>query len=208
MPIAKSLPGLVCFAISLLGAPTVKGETVSAIGAHQPILVVNKNVNPRNQLVVYTKQAVDGSFLMNPADRNRPLLDFYWLMDGRNYKPVNGLIKSEIRRRFACQSLPGASASHFTIEIRDLKEVNADLRDPKVDVYARRTRGISDVEAQISLGPSDGYMRIKLSSIYTEGATFPPAVHAVTLKGEEIVNGKLTGKKVTRRYDAKSRSND
>jgi hypothetical protein len=45
-------------------------------------------------------------------------------------------------------------------------------------------------------------MRIRLSSIYTEGRAFPPAVYSVTLKGEEIVNGKPTGRKVVRKYNA------
>jgi hypothetical protein len=49
-------------------------------------------------------------------------------------------------------------------------------------------------------------MRIKLSSIYTEGRAFPPTVDAVTLKGEEIVNGNLTGRKITRKYSASGRS--
>jgi len=85
----------------------------------------------------------------------------------------------------------------------DLKEVDSDIREPKVDVYARGGDGARDVEAQMTLGPSDGNMRIRLSSIYTEGRAFPPAVFSVTLKGEEIVNGKPTGKLVSRKYNAK-----
>ena len=48
-------------------------------------------------------------------------------------------------------------------------------------------------------------MRIKVASIYTEGRAFPPAVYSVTLKGEEIVNGKVSSKKVVRKYFAKDK---
>ena len=76
-----------------------------------------------------------------------------------------------------------------------------------MDVYASGTGGARDVEAQMNLGPSDGNMRIKLSSIHTEGRAFPPGVYR-NFKGRgEIVDGKLTGKKIARKYDAKDRLN-
>jgi hypothetical protein len=46
-------------------------------------------------------------------------------------------------------------------------------------------------------------MRIRVTSIYTDGRAFPPAVFSVTVKGEEIVHGRLTGKKVSWTYGAK-----
>ena len=66
---------------------------IPEVGVHQPILVVEKNVNPQNLMVIYTKVDAKGLFLANPADQDRPVFDFYWLMDGKNYKPVNGMIK-------------------------------------------------------------------------------------------------------------------
>ena len=200
MPIHK-----VSLVISLLAVSMLRAEVrnIPEVGAHQPILVVRKSVNPQNLMVIYTKVDANGRFLANPAAQDRPVFDFYWLMDGKDYKPVNILIKNEIGRRFECQSSAGGRATHFVINVNDLKEVNSDIKEPKVDVYANGSGGARDVEAQMTLGPSDGNMRIKLSSIYTEGRAFPPAVHSVTLKGEEIVNGKLTGKEVARKYDAK-----
>lgn len=203
MPIRKASLAVALLAASMLRVATAEVTDIPELGAHQPILVVGKNVNPQNIMVIYTKVGADGRFLTNPADRGRPVFDFYWLMDGKTYKPVNGTIKKEIRRRFECQPSPSDRASHFVINVNDLKEVNADLKDPKVDVYATGSSGARDVEAQMTLGPSDGNMRIKLSSIYTEGRALPPAVYSVTLKGEEIVDGKVTGKKVVRRYEAK-----
>ncbi|MEP6668632.1 MAG: hypothetical protein ABJF10_05735 [Chthoniobacter sp.] len=180
---------------------------IPEIGAHAPVLVVGKNVHPENLMVVYTKVDANGRFLTDPEKRNQPLFDFYWLMNGRNYKPVNGLLKNEIRKRLELQAIPGGSATHFAINLNDLKEVTTDIAPPKMDVYVSATAGVPEVEAQMNLGPSDGNMRIKLSSIYTQGRAFPPAVYSVTLKGEEIVNGKPTGRKVARKYEGKDKPN-
>ncbi len=179
---------------------------IPEIGAHEPILTVEKNVHPGNKMVVYTKVDESGRFVPDPANRQRPMLDFYWLIDGRNYKPVNPMIKSEITKRLACQWSAGERAGHFVVDVNDLKEVKSDIRDPKMDIYASESGGAPKVEAQMNLGPSDGNMRIRLSSIYTEGRAFPPAVNAVTLRGEELVNGSPTGRKVTRRYFAAGRA--
>ncbi len=192
------------FVASALSVGSAEVAIIPAIGAHLPILTVEKNVHPANKMVVYTKVDASGRFAVDPAKGNRPMLDFYWLMDGRNYKPVNGMIKSEIGKRFIPQWSLDNRGGHFIVDVADLKEVKSDIRDPKMDIYANATGG--GVEAQMNLGPSDGNMRIRLSSIYTEGRAFPPAVESVTLKGEEIVNGSLTGKKVSRRYAAAGRS--
>ena len=192
---------------SVLPPAAVAGEDISAIGPHKPILIVEKNVNPQNVMVIYTKIDANGRFTRNAEDGNRPVFGFYWLMDGKTYKPVNRMIKTEIRKRFENQWSPGGRAAHFTINVNDLKEVNCDIKVPKVDVYARESDNAPAVEAQMNLGPSNGNMRIRLSSIRTEGRAFPPAVHSVTLKGEEIVNGLPTGKKVIRKYEAESGSN-
>jgi hypothetical protein len=203
MPIRNVSLAISLLAVSMLRVAAAEVTHIPEVGVHQPILTVAKNVNPQNLMVVYTKLDASGRFLADPADRERPVFNFYWLMNGKNYKPVNRLIKSEIRGRFECQSSPSDRATHFVIIVNDLKEVNSDLKEPKVDVYASGSGGARDVEAQMTLGPSDGNMSIKLSSIYTEGRALPPAVYAVTLKGEEIVNGKLTGKQVVRKYEAR-----
>jgi hypothetical protein len=180
---------------------------IPEIGAHQPILIVEKNVHPQNRMVVYTKIDADGYFQADPSSPDRPLLDFYWLMDGKTYKPVNPLIKSEIRKRLELQATPNGRATHFVININDLKEVNSDIKKPKVRVSIGGTADARNVDAEMNLGPSDNNVRIRVSSIYTEGRAFPPAVYSVTLKGEEITDGKLDGKIVTRKYEGKDKPN-
>lgn len=202
--IALALSILTSFALQLDAAETA---LIPEIGAHLPILTVEKNVHPENRMIVYTKVDANGRFVAAPDNPSQPLLDFYWLMDGKTYKPVNPLIKIEIRKRLEVQAPLVAGATHFAININDLKEVRSDINQPKVDVSLRGTPESREVEAQMNLGPSNGNMRIKVSSIHTEGRAFPPAVYSVTLNGEEIANGKPTGKKITRKYDAASSSN-
>jgi hypothetical protein len=191
------------FLVFVLRASGGEVAHIPEIGAHLPILIVQKNVNPQNRMVIYTKADRAGRILTDPKNRDRPVFDFYWLMDGKSYKPVNRLIKTEIRKRFQCQSGASDGVSRFTVHMNDLKEVNADMVDPKMDVYVTEENGAQKVEARMTLGPSDGNMRIKLNSLYTEGRAFPPAVKSVTLQGEEVVDGVPTGNKVTRKYDAK-----
>lgn len=202
-PFAKAWPAISVLLFSSIRIFASEAGKIPEVGTHSPILTVGKNVHPQNLMVVYTKVDRSGRFLKKPGDPERPVFDFYWLMDGKNYKPVNGMIKSEIGKRLEYQSGSANRANHFVVNVNDLKEVQCDIKEPRIDVYAKGGGGAADVEAQMNLGPSDGNMRIRLSSIYTEGRAFPPAVYAVTLKGEEIVDGKPTGKKVARRYSAK-----
>jgi hypothetical protein len=196
--------------IATLGALALCGDAaetarVPEAGAQRQILVVEKNVHPENLMVVYTKVDADGHFVPDPDRPSQPMLDFYWLMDGKKFKPVNPLIKSEIRKRLAIRPDSTDGPTRFAVNVNDLKEVACDIEQPKMDIYVNGSGNDRDVEAQMNLGPSDGNMRIKVSSIYTEGRAFPPAVYSVTLKGEEIVNGKVSAKKIVRKYYAKDR---
>lgn len=175
---------------------------IPEVGNHEPILIVEKNVNPQNKLVVYTK--VDGNGRIQTDGSSRPVLDFYWLMGGRNYKPVNGLIKGEIRKRFVSQWGGGDRSSRFVVEMNDLKEVDCDIKDPKLEVFTGEN---GEIEAMMNLGPSDGNKRIRVKSIYTEGRTMPPTVDSVTVKGEEVADNNSSGKKVSRTYHAAGKKN-
>lgn len=197
----------VCLAFSVFVAMSSYVESsevvnIQEIGAHQPILIVEKNVNPQNKMVVYTKVDANGRIV---ADGDLPLLDFYWLMDGKNYKPVNIKINKEIRERFTAQWSSKDRTGHIMLNMNDLKEMKSDLKETMMEVYAKKTRNGMSVEAQMNLGPSDENMRIMLSGIYTEGRAFPPSVESITLKGEKVVKGEATGKMVSRKYESAAR---
>jgi len=206
-PLRAIFPALLAFVILAFPLAAAEIMKIAEIGAHEPILIVRKNVHPQNLMVVYTKVDASGHFLPDPDNPSRPILDFYWLMDGKAFKPVNGLIKNEIRKRLELQATPSAGGTRFAIDLNDLKEVNSDIQQPKIDVSVDTSADHPAVEAEMNLGPSDGNMRIRVSSIYTEGRAFPPAVYSVTVNGEEIAHGRPTGRKITRKYEAKESSN-
>jgi hypothetical protein len=74
MPIPKTCLAFFAFVATALHAGSSEVANIPEIGAHQPVLIVEKNVNPENKMVVYTKLDANGHFM---ADGNWPLLDFY-----------------------------------------------------------------------------------------------------------------------------------
>jgi len=193
--------------LSILSLLTLNPQTASAkevgnipqIGKHQSIFVVNKSVNPLNIAVAYTKVDDKCRFVTNPENRDQPIFDFYWLMDGKNYKPMHSMIKSEFLRRMSFVENEGDRTSHFLIGANDLKEVNHDIADPRLEVRSKVIPGGCDVEAFITLGPSNGNARIRVTNIYGEGRSFPPKVYFINITGVNV----KTGKAVTVKYNAK-----
>ena len=169
---------------------------VPQVGKHYPILTVEKNVNPENTMIVYTKTDDQCRFLKTGPSI---LFDFYWLMEHKDYKPVHKLIKKEIRKSLQIDDAVAKNATQFVVKLKNLEKVKTDIADPRLTVLAQSKDGECQVEGQIRLGPSDHQALIRLDSLYTEGRKFPPAVFSVTLKGEDV----RTGKAITRKYLAK-----
>lgn len=174
------------------------------IGKHFPIFVVEKSENPQNTLVAYTNLTSNCEIALDPDDKSKPLLDFYWLMDRRDFKRVHPLIKSGIRGRLELLTNASKQPHSFSIRINDLSELKQDLTAAILNVEATaQTNGACRVDASLKLGPSDRSKTIKLTSIYTESTTtiIPPfrRVVAVTLNGSD----NRTGEKIIRKYVAK-----
>ncbi|MFM9726342.1 hypothetical protein ACKI1L_38100, partial [Streptomyces scabiei] len=81
---------LVPFAL-LVSLPVFAREItdIPQLGTHQQIFTVEKNVNPENVAIVYTKVDSACRFVNDPANRDEPVFDFYWRMGGTDYKPMN-----------------------------------------------------------------------------------------------------------------------
>ena len=176
--------------------------TMDPIGEHQRLLLFEKNENPQNVMVVYTK--INGGCSLAKGDNGLPVFDFYWLMDGVKYKPVHPLIKAGIRDRLEFQAgSAGTGTQDFYVRINDLKEVKNDLPDPRLHVELQSEGTTCAVDARIQLGPSDQGRVLKVESIYSEAKkTFLPPFRkliAVTLRGVDA----KTGENVERRYQGK-----
>lgn len=187
--------------------PTANADVqteLSPIGKHFPIFIVEKSENPQNILVAYTKLSANCEIEADSDDKLKPLLDFYWLMDRRDYKRVHPLIKSGIRGRLELIANTSKQPRSFSIRMNDLSELKQDLTTAVLDVVSEAQKdGSCRVDASLKLGPSDRSKTVKLSSIYTESTTsiWPPfrRVVAVTLNGVDNHNGE----KIVRKYGAK-----
>lgn len=195
------MKSLILFILTVLGFQTATAQlnnAISEVGSHYPLFTFEKNENPQNILVLYTK--LDNNCHVS-EDAHIPVFDMYWLMDRLTYKPTNSLIKSGIKDRL--QVIPTNESEGFYIVINDLKEVNSDLKDPRLTVIADKQQGQCKVRSLFNLGPSDKNATIQLTSIYSEATktVVPPfrKLKSVTLNG---INA-LTGAKISRKYLAK-----
>ncbi len=68
------------------------------------------------------------SFVPDPLDAGKPLIDFYWLMDRKNRKTPHPFIKKEVRERLVFESF-AADKRSFRVKLSDLKELDHDLPD-------------------------------------------------------------------------------
>lgn len=192
---------LVLFILMTLGVQAAMAQQISSIsevGGHYPLFTFEKNENPQNILVLFTK--LDPNCHVS-EESNVPVFDMYWLMNRISYKPTNSMIKSGVKDRL--QVIPANGVDGFYIKINDLNEVNSDLRDPRLTVIADKAQGQCKVNSFFTLGPSDNNAKLKLVSIYSEAVKtlVPPfrKLKSVTLNGINAV----TGVKISRKYFAK-----
>jgi hypothetical protein len=195
------MKSLILLILAVLGFQTAMAQQISSIpevGGHYPLFTFEKNENPQNILVLYTK--LDNNCHV-VEEAHLPVFDMYWLMDRLKYKPTNSMIKSGIKDRL--QVVPTEAAAGFYILINDLKEVNSDLRDPRLTVIAEKQQSRCKVRSLFTLGPSDKSATMQLISIYSEATKtlVPPfrKLKSVTLNGINAV----TGAKISRTYFAK-----
>ena len=176
---------------------------LAPIGKHVPIFIVEKSENPQNTLTAYTVLEANCRVAVDHQDATKPILDFYWLMNRTQYKPVHPLIKSGIRDRLELVSTAQRDPRMFSIRISDLSELKTDLIAAVVQVKATAKKGGCHVDAYLRLGPSDQSRNLKLTTIYTESSKtiIPPfrKVVSVTLKGVDA----QTGAAIERKYSAK-----
>lgn len=195
------MKALILFVLATLGVQASMAQqitSISAVGGHYQLFTFEKNENPQNILVLFTK--LDQNCHVT-EESNVPVFDMYWLMNRISYKPTNSMIKSGVKDRLAV--IPANNADGFYIQINDLKEVNSDLLDPRLTVVTDKAQGQCKVRSLMTLGPSDNNAKIQLVSIYSEAVKtlVPPfrKLKSVTLNGINIVSGA----KISRKYLAK-----
>lgn len=191
------LLGFVALAtLPFASAQAAELSNMAPIGAHYRVITVEKSINPENIMVVYTKVDSQCRFLTDPAQRDQPVFDYYWLMDRKNYKPVHKLIKGEVRKRLEFQIDPSDRHNSFFVNMNDLKEVRHDLRDGRLNVRSEMIDGKCQVNATMTLGASAGNAKIYLNKVYSEAkkGLIMPSLVSITLSGKDVNSGKAISK--------------
>ncbi len=160
----------------------------SKIGAHVPLFLFEKNVNPENKLVVYSVLNEKCEF---ESQEEAPRLDFYWLMGGVDYKPTHPLIKHSIRERTK-SSWTGPNKKSFRLELEELKELRGLRKDAFLLVES--LRGANPCEVRVKFFENSKKNKALLvDSIYsqTRKKILPPfrKVEWVSLKGRDPESG-------------------
>lgn len=189
---------LLLFIAILLIGKRVFAASIPQIGPHTPLLKIEKNENPQNSMVVYTK--IDPKTCAFAAG---PVLDEYWMMDGTRYKRVNPLIKEGIRKRFELDRQAFKRSGRFLVRLRDFHEVKSDLgSEPVFEVLSSKEPGGCQATVKMTLGPSDHGRTVEIESIYADSSRkfLPPfrKLNSLTLIGRDVA----TGEKIRRTYSA------
>jgi hypothetical protein len=145
---------------------------------------------------MFTKLDSSCHFVVDP-NGNRPLIDYYWMMDRKSFKPVHPMIKDGIRKRIELVQDSSAKANSFSVQINDLKELQTDLKSFRMEISAARTSsGDCHAHAFVTLGPSDLNRTLQLEKIISRSKkTFLPPfrkIESITLEGKDIKSGALT----------------
>jgi len=166
----------------------------SQVGDHYKIITFEKNENPQNLLVVYTKLDKNCQFVKNDGF---PVVDFYWLMDRTRYKRTHPLIKRAIRKRL---ELSNIGNQEFELKVNDLKELDAKIDHPHLIVKVKNNDEGCQVVSYFPDDHNQGKL-IAVSSIYSESRkTFLPPFRkllAITIRGT------ASGEAVQRTYVAR-----
>jgi len=169
--------------------------------AEQKLFFFEKSYNPNNIMIVHSM--VDGScsFIPDPLDSGKPLIDFYWMMDRMKRKTPHALIKKNVRARLVFESFKADKRS-FRVMLSDLKELDHDLPDSTFDISVSGQTETCTSKVHIKLGKSYGDQIMELMSVYSEVKTclgIPCGVKFVELRGRNAD----TGKDLVARYMAR-----
>ena len=170
------------------------GAVESEVGTHEPLFIFEKNENSQNHLVVYSVLNEQCQF---ESHKDQPKLDFYWLMEGKHFKPTHQLIKYSIRQRLNSHWL-NETKTAFKIEIDELKELRG--LSPKSYLLIEAKPEQTQCKIQVKFFESlEDKNPIFLESIYshTRRKLLPPfrKLEWISLRGVDPETGKMVSSK-------------
>lgn len=157
-------------------------------GAEQNLFTMEKSYNPENIMVIHTNTDKDCKFINGKKD----LIDFYWLMNGKERKPVHSMIRSGVEERVQVTQV-SSQRDQFKVKLNDLSEVKHDLEDPSLEVISEYRDGECQVKSILTLGASHKYRKVDITRTYCEVTSnflgIPNGCKYLDLEGEDIDSG-------------------
>lgn len=157
-------------------------------GAEQNLFTMEKSYNPENILVIHTETDNDCRFVNSKNE----LIDFYWLMNGKERKPVHSMIKNGVQERVQVTHV-SSQRDQFKVKLNDLSEVKHDLEDPSLEVISEYRDGECQVKSVLTLGPSKKYRKVDITRTYCEVTSnflgIPNGCKYLDLEGIDIDSG-------------------
>lgn len=199
----ETLTFKVACAIALLGSATAwagPSKTISQVGFHTPLLIFEKNENRQNLMIVYTR--LDPKSCEFDAKGDTPVLDYYWMMNGTDYKKVHPLILSSVKERLEVDTSAFKTSKKFLVHLKEFNELKSDLgTSPTFEVKSKKNGSDCEATVEMQLGPSDGNRRVALDSIYAESSKtiLPPfrKLKALTINGKDLKTGEIVHRTYT-----------
>lgn len=172
------------------------------IGQHVPLLTLEKNENPQNIMIIYTK--LDQNCRLEIKDE-APVLSEYWLMNRERYKRVNPLIVRGIEKRMKIVTDVAFDPNSFQVRLSDFTEIQHDLgTDPLITIRSEGQPGRCEAVAVLHMGPADQYRSIQLEKVFakSEKKLLPPfrRLLELTLTGADLA----TGERFSRTFHSKN----
>lgn len=188
------LAGSIFLAVAQAFAMNVKlGEVnnqFEAVGPHYPLFIVKKSYNPENLLSVYTRLDEKCQPILDTSRQGKPTLNFYWLMNGENYKPMNSILENGVRKRLLVEAQAGNSLG-FLITATDLREVKHDLPSQTLQIKTEKTKTGCFAQALLKLGPAHKSETIRVESFFAD-ADFVGNVAKVVIEGVNAQGQKVS----------------
>lgn len=149
---------------------------------------MEKSYNSENIMVIHTRTDDECKF----PEKKKDMIDFYWLINGKNRKPVHSMIRSGVEERIQVNGI-SSKGDFFKVQLTDLSEVKHDLADPVLEIKSEISEGECEVKAILTLGSSHKYRKINLQKTYCEVTTnfmgIPNGCKFLELQGVDIDNG-------------------
>ena len=152
------------------------------------LFTMRKSYNPTNILIVNSQTDEDCKFVR----KNKEYIDLYWLMDGKNRKEINPMIRSEIQNKVQFKGINSKKDS-FKVKLNDLRDLKHDLEDTTIEVSSEIINGNCNTKSVLKLGSSSKYRKLNLKKTFCEVTTnligVPNGCAYVELQGVDADSG-------------------